>query len=128
MTTDYDALASHLTRAKMGTGSIPPSIQELPKFLSTSSGRQAVRAAIDSMIARQKLMGIQPQAAHTEIISSLMGQMPGAQNAAAPSSSPMQTMQTPDSQMGNMAQGSDPTQIMGQTSPMQGMPNQQGGY
>lgn len=79
MTTDFSGLAQYLTHAKMGTGTIPPSIQDLPKFLSTAAGRQATRATIDSMIARQKMMGVEPPNAHEEIIKNLMGMMPGAQ-------------------------------------------------
>ncbi len=77
MTTDFNGLAQYLTNAKMGGGVIPPSVQDLPKFLSTKNGHQAVRATIDSMIARQKLMGVETDNAHEEIIKSLMGMMSG---------------------------------------------------
>lgn len=124
MTSDFTGLAQYLTNAKMGTGNIPPSIQDLPKFLSTTDGRRAVRSSIDSMIARQKMLGIQPENAHEEIIKSLMGQMPGASNATATPSSPMPSMQTPNSQMGPDNSGVNSFQPMGQEQSMLGMSSQ----
>lgn len=125
--TDYNALATSLSNAK-DSGGIPASIQQLPKFLSTSGGKQAVRAAIDSMIARQKMLGVTPPDAHQEIIKSLLGQMGGGSNATAPPSSPMQEMPMPNSQMDNMAQGAQGLQSMGQPQGMLGMSNPQGQY
>lgn len=126
--TNYNALATSLSNAKQA-GQTPASLQELPKFLSTAGGRQAVRSAIDSMIARQKMLGITPPDAHQEIIKSLLGQMSGGGSNATPSPSiAMQAMPMPDSQMGPLAQGNPSIQSMGQPQGMLGMSSPQGQY
>lgn len=75
MNSHIDALAQRLGQAKATGSQMPGSIQELPKFLSTKPGREAVRGAVDSVVARYNVMGEVDPATHKTIIKTLMSQM-----------------------------------------------------
>lgn len=103
--------------AKLLATSNGPSIYDLPKFLSTAAGRNAVRGAVDQAIAAQRVTNTPPQPMSQQIIKSLLASI-GSNNG-----NPMQTV--PSNNPQNNLQGSPEAANISLPKAMQ---NVRGGY
>lgn len=104
----------------LATNKPQPGISDLPKFLTTSAGKQAVRGAIDNIIARQKIMGIPATPINKDLIQALISQVPSVQ---APDSF-MQDMPSSYSQMGSIPSGPTETPELRDSGQMPGLSGQ----